>query len=346
MKKLYYLIVLIVVLGLILVGCGLLTAPPSEESELDKAKPGNCTTIKNGILEYSTGHYLSGEPLIVGYDIFGYNYQAHMFKGYYANAYLGSDGFPPYEGDTEGYLIENSSAESKWYWPYRDTQLVMKWNDAWLSNQDCNADGKLDRHYDYASYIGSGAWETNHQWDTYWLFDNTWELEFILDVEPYGTYPHSWEVTTQTDGTIEGIGKSGIHEYTFVITVNDNSLEFTATYGSTLPGYQYFAEGTIAVDGTINGTWFSTLGEFGTWSSVEGTATLCEWNYFCKIIAVPLDADSVSGTWFDADGVEIGPDIWGQFAVIQEVCNDPCAGDEGILYKSPAGPGFGKYGPE
>ena len=38
----------------------------------------------------------------------------------------------------------------------------MKWNDAWLSNKDCDDDGKLDRHYGYDSYIGSGAWITNH----------------------------------------------------------------------------------------------------------------------------------------------------------------------------------------
>jgi hypothetical protein len=44
---------------------------------------------------------------------------------------------------------------------------MMKWNDAWLSNKDCNDDGKLDRHYGFDSYIGSGAWETNHQSGTY-----------------------------------------------------------------------------------------------------------------------------------------------------------------------------------
>jgi len=40
----------------------------------------------------------------------------------------------------------------------------MKWNDAWLSNKDCDGDGKLDRP---ANYIGSGAWETNHQSGVY-----------------------------------------------------------------------------------------------------------------------------------------------------------------------------------
>ena len=43
----------------------------------------------------------------------------------------------------------------------------MKWNDAWLSNKDCDGDSLLDRHYGFDSYIGSGAWLTNHQSGTY-----------------------------------------------------------------------------------------------------------------------------------------------------------------------------------
>ena len=39
----------------------------------------------------------------------------------------------------------------------------MRWNDAWLSNMDCDGDGLLDRHSGFTSYIGSGAWLTNHQ---------------------------------------------------------------------------------------------------------------------------------------------------------------------------------------
>lgn len=122
----------------------------------------NCTTIQDGTLTYSSGHYLESNPLVVGYDSYGYNYQGRMFKGSYANVYLGGAGFPPYEGDAEAYLAENPGAENHWAWPYRDTQLLMKWNDAWLSNKDCDGDGKLDRYYGHDSYIGSGAWLTNH----------------------------------------------------------------------------------------------------------------------------------------------------------------------------------------
>lgn len=131
------------------------------------AKPDACTTIQDGTLTYSAGHYLADDPLQVGYDIFGYNYQAYMFIGSYANVYLGRYGFPPYEGDDETYLSENPDAENTWCWPYRNTQVMMQWNDAWLSNKDCDGDYLLDRHFGYVSYIGSGAWLTNHQWGTY-----------------------------------------------------------------------------------------------------------------------------------------------------------------------------------
>jgi len=194
-----------------------------------------CTTIQEGVLMYSAGHYLEGQPLMVGYDPFGYNYQANMFKGSYANVYLGGAGFPPYEGDTEAYLAENPTAESHWAWPYRDIQLLMKWNDPWLSNKDCDSDGKLDRYYGFPSYIGSGAWETNHM-----------------------------------SGDDEG----------------------------------------------------------------------AHWTYFTKIVAAPADATKVGGVWYAADGTEIGPDIWGSFATIQEV-----ESGEGAFVVSPAGPGFGKYKP-
>jgi len=196
-------------------------------------------TITEGEVFYSAGHYLAGQPIPTGFDLFGYNYQGHLFKGSYV--YSGGAGFPPYEGDDEAYLAENPSAASHDAWPYRDTQLLMKWNDAWLSNMDRDGDALLDRHYGYTSYIGSGAWETNHMW-------------------------------------------------------GDNP------------------------DGT-------------------------QWNYYCKVVAVPADATKSSGVWYTYDGTEIGPDIWGEFATTFEVSNDPSIGDHGAIYNAPAPTGFGYYKP-
>ncbi|MCX5643605.1 MAG: hypothetical protein NTZ17_02810 [Phycisphaerae bacterium] len=165
-------------------------------------------------------HDIAGNIITLGYDKWGYNYQAHMFNGIYDN--FSRPEVPVTEGDN----------------------LEMKWNDAWLSNMDCDGDKLLDRHYGYASYRGSGAWLTNHQTGTY-----------------------------------------------------------------------------------------------------EQDGRTCHWTYFVKIVAVPDDATAVEGVWYAADGTEIGPVIWGEFATIQEVYNDTGTGDHGIAYKSPAGPGFGKFVP-
>lgn len=181
------------------------------------AKKVRCTTIQSGELLTS-----DGAVIVPGYDEWGYNYQALMFNGLYCDAYRDAD----------------------WCQPYRDDGLMMKWNVAWLSNKDCDGDGLLDRHYGFDSYIGSGAWLTNHQ--------------------------------------------SGRYE-------------------------------------------------------VLETEEECHWNYFIKIVAAPADATVQGGYWIASDGTEIGPVIWGAFAIIQEVYNDPCSGEHGIAYRSPVGPGFGKF---
>jgi len=173
-----------------------------------------CTTIRSGELLASDGSVIQ-----TGYDEFGYNYQAHLFNGRYCDC---------------DRVVGGASC---------DVDLVMKWNDAWLSNMSCDEDSLLDRYFGYDSYIGSGAWLTNHQ-----------------------------------------------------------SGEYETEEGET-----------------------------------------CKWNYFVKIVAVPADANLVGAIWYTADGTEIGPAIWGAFAIIQEVENDPCAGIHGAQYISPTRPGLGNW---
>ncbi len=197
------------------------------------------TRIQDGVLTYSSGHYLYGTPLQVGYDPYGYNYQAHMFNGSYANAYLGGYGFAPYDGDDVEYLAENPDAVNTWVWPYRGITLMMKWSDVWLANTDCNGDGLLDRGYSCDPQGASnsaceGAWLTNH---------------------------------------MRGTGD-----------------------------------------------------------------TADDWTYFTKIIAAPADATVVDGVWYSAEGAEIGADIWGGFAIIQEV-----ESGVGATWISPDHPGFGGW---
>lgn len=210
---------------------------PSPAHAGGRARPS--VTIPQKTLTYPAGHYLEGQLIPLGFDAFGYNYQAHGFRGYYANALLGADGLPPYNGDAESYLAAHPGAADKSYWPDRDICVVMKWNDAWLSNTDSNDDGLLDRHPGTPEYPGSGAWLTNHFWGE-----------------------------------------------------ND--------------------------DGS-------------------------RWSSFTKFVAVPLDAINLMGVWYDATGREIGPEIWGSFAIIQEVINNPATGAHGKHYVSYAGPGFGRY---
>ena len=176
------------------------------------AKKSDYNTIQSGLIIDSAGN-----PLTLGYDEFGYNYQAHIFNGLY-------DDYDRKHGGN-----------------YPGVHLIMKWNDAWLSNKDHDFDGLSDRHYGFDSYIGSGAWLTNHIW---------------------GTNP---------DGT--------------------------------------------------------------------------HWDYSVKIVAVPSDAYEVGGIWYEHDGTEIGPAIWGSFAIIQEVINDPSTGEHSVSYLSPAPAGFGYWKP-
>ena len=96
-----------------------------------------CVKIKDGGI-----HDSKGNPVTLGYDQWGYNYQAHIFNG------LADNYTRPTPVVSEG--TEN---------------LVMKWSDDWLANVDCNGDGKLDRGLDPKTGLSDGTskgWVTNH----------------------------------------------------------------------------------------------------------------------------------------------------------------------------------------
>jgi len=94
----------------------------------------NCADIQSGTITDSKGN-----PLVMGFDQWGYNYQAHIFNGYYDNYTRPT--VPVTSGD----------------------KLVMKWSDSWLANVDCNGDHKLDRGLVDGVVGGTSlGWETNH----------------------------------------------------------------------------------------------------------------------------------------------------------------------------------------
>jgi len=289
----------------------------------DAVKPDHkCKTIQSGELLASDGSVIE-----IGYDQWGYNYQAHMFNGMYCDSYR----------------------DAAWCQPYKDVALMMKWNDAWLSNKDCNVDGVLDRHNGFDTYIGSSAWLTNHQWGEYesWNIVGNW----VIDVDYHGShYIHDMIVNSQAeDGSLLGTGaypSEGTYSIFWDLTgsVVENDVTLVLDY----EGSSYVATlvGTIAENGTMSGTWTSNIGQDGKWTAegeTDPVYEMCNWDYFVKIVAVPEDAYLDNGNWMTADGEEIGPSIWGEFAIIQQVENDECAGLHGAQYISPAGPGLGKF---
>lgn len=121
--KVIHIVIIILMLGLLAVSVGTSAAQ-------------DCVSIRDGVLTDSNGNLLT-----MGYDQFGYNYQAHMFNGTYDSVDRKLDG--KYWGSTGDFV---------------DDHLTMKWSNDWLSNQDCNGDGKLDRGTNGISL----GWETNH----------------------------------------------------------------------------------------------------------------------------------------------------------------------------------------
>lgn len=105
------------------------------------ASGNTCANIQSGTITDSAGN-----PLTVGFDQFGYNYQAHSYVGTYDGLDRVLDG--KYYGQSGDWVND---------------KIDLKWSNDWLSNQDCNGDGKLDRG---TAGISLG-WETNHIVGTY-----------------------------------------------------------------------------------------------------------------------------------------------------------------------------------
>lgn len=351
------------------------TQNDNEGISLAKGKPVKyeCNTIQSGLIAAE-----DGTTLETGYDVYGYNYQAHLFNGYYGNS---SRPTVPVDGGTK---------------------LVMKWNDTWISNQDCGTmdavtgvytdpftpDGKLDRHYGYDSYIGSGAWETNHQSGEYYFSDF---VDIGLEASEAGHNLIGWGDVWNLDGSSGWGGHAGDLRVVWEPGGNEDAKEASLTMtskgknkeiiikhldGFADDGFELFINEELIgtyVDDYSSETWVETAFSIpkkisnshnivvkivatgdawsgqGTYGQLAvdyielTTDKKCEWNYFVKIVAAPADAYKEGGNWVNAGGVVIGPIIWGSFAIIQQVYNDPCDGYHGLLYLSPTRAGFGNW---
>lgn len=146
-------------------------------SQVEAAKPADdsCTTIQDGGLTD-----VKGDPITLGYDQWGYNYEAHMFNGWYDNYSRPQD------------MVSSGD------------RLMMKWNDAWLSNKSCDGNDKLDRPTEVK---GSGAWLTNHASGTY--EDDTYNVtaDYVVEFEYQGGYwNHDLMLTEDSTGALTGSG--------------------------------------------------------------------------------------------------------------------------------------------
>jgi hypothetical protein len=90
-----------------------------------------------------------------------------------------------------------------------------------------------------------------------------------------------------------------------------------------------------------SGAWVTNHQSGVVW--VDGKAK--RWTYFAKFVAAPVDAVLSGGSWYTAQGELIGPALWGAFAIVQEIYNDPSQGAHGLLYRSAVPPGLGGWAP-
>lgn len=158
------LLVTVLLMNFMIVLDGSATQEMLAKIAIDKlVKTTKCTTIQDGSLYTS-----DGELIDTGYSQWGYNYQGYIFNGMYC------DYHPMYRpgGAYYEWCQEN----------YGNDILIMKWNDTWLSNKDCDGDGLLDRYFGYDSYIGSGAWLTNHMRGVYEENDKSCSWNYFVKI--------------------------------------------------------------------------------------------------------------------------------------------------------------------
>ena len=155
-----------------------------------------CTKIQSGSITDATGGIIT-----TGYDKWGYNYQARMFNGFYDNFTR------PANPVTVG-----------------DVKLIMKWSDDWLSNVDCNGNGKLDRGGASGANANiSKGWLTNHEEGDYLGGDGemhhyTYFVKIVYDNGAscaasssaciWGSYMIIEEVLNDPDGGSHGVDRS------------------------------------------------------------------------------------------------------------------------------------------
>ncbi|TLX77035.1 hypothetical protein E9993_04960 [Labilibacter sediminis] len=96
-----------------------------------------------------------------GFDQWGYNWNAHHFRGYLMNAWFGDEMYPdapwykkepPFDGNVEAYQEAHPEVLEYPFWIYGDMEVVMHWNETSISKNGVYNENILD----------SDAWITFH----------------------------------------------------------------------------------------------------------------------------------------------------------------------------------------
>jgi hypothetical protein len=134
-------------------------------------------------VKYWDYHYLAGQAIQPGFDIFGFNFQARTAQGPVESLFRCWYGLPPYEGEV-------------WL------NMLFQWNEAYLGTKDYDGDGYLDwqpftsrDHYEIPwDWQGSGAVCSWDQKSNYGTWAHMTVAAAPEDAWPvYESWPASWD---------------------------------------------------------------------------------------------------------------------------------------------------------
>jgi hypothetical protein len=156
MKKLFYLIIVMVVLGLIVTGC-IPVVPPAEQGEISGLKT----------------------PAIVerGFDEYGYNYNARLFNGWYGSWW--DKKYNEQVGTLNAWIVMKWSKD---WAPMADEPIGAWCTNHWLSYSD---------DYEESTWYG---WDTRKEWTEKSLPPEAeYRMEEFLKIMKVGDNENEWE---------------------------------------------------------------------------------------------------------------------------------------------------------
>lgn len=194
----------------------------------------------------------------VGFDEFGYNYQARVFVG-------------PADG------VDRNIDGTVWGDPmYANDHLKMMWSKGWDDARFHGGEWTCDAWEDnqWNGMVPGGSEETWH-YKIIWVGPEKWDITGTWTWNYYyggGTYTHTMIIDTfePTTGAFTGHGYYNPNpSYTWIVTgtVDGNNINFYIDYTGLNPDYYVIADGTIASNGLSMGGDATAPGQVATWTA-------------------------------------------------------------------------------